>query len=376
MRRTVGGLGLRMGAALYRIVRRAQRRPLAGEHAAEVLACSPLRIGDAVQMEPALRALRAAWPDARLTLALRPLVATIGDAFDAAGRVVSYRAGAELRRGLAGRPDVAVSFGFRFGAAWSLRRSGARRSVGYDDAGRGMLLTDPVPVPPWVNRPVWDYPQHDPWRQARFWLNLLEQAGLPGAAAVDPVPRLRVPDPFHAAAGQRLRQAGIGPDEAILVCHPGAEPSYRWPAERWGRALQAIHAAHPQLRLVLGGAQSDRPVVQAIHATAMGVPLVDLAGQTPLPAYLGLLKAARAVLTVDTSASHLAAAVGTRVVVLFGAGDPRIWAPAGDGHAVVHGVNPDCYGCKRPACFRPQHYCMEAVGADEVAAAVSAAVSQ
>jgi ADP-heptose:LPS heptosyltransferase len=367
-----------MGAALYRLVRRERGGPLAGTAAAEVLACSPLRIGDAVQMEPALRALRAAWPEARLTLALRPLVATIGDAFEAAGRVIAYRGGKELREGMGVKPDVGVSFGIRFGAAWSLRRTGARRTVGYDDAGRGMLLSDPVAVPPWVNRPVWEYADHTPWPQARFWLNLLERAGLPQAMTdgVDPVPRLKVQPAWEEAVAGLLRGHGVEDGEPLLVFHAGAEASYRYCAARWGETLQAVHAAQPEMRIVLGGAESDRATNAEVCAAAAGVPVLDLSGQTPLPTYLALLSGAAAVATVDTSASHLAAAVGTSVVVLFGAGDPRIWAPAGAGHSVLHGVNPDCYGCKRPACFQPRHYCMEAIAADEVASAVSAALVQ
>ncbi|MHC5021133.1 MAG: glycosyltransferase family 9 protein, partial [Planctomycetota bacterium] len=262
VRRTVGGLGLRMGAALYRLVRRAQGGPLAEVPASEVVACSPLRIGDAVQMEPALRALRAAWPDARLTLALRPLVGTIGSAFETADRVVTYRGGRELRAGLGGKPDVAVSFGIRFGAAWSLRRTGARRTVGYDDAGRGMLLSDAIPVPPWVNRPLWEYPDDTPWPQARFWLNLLQRAGLPQAVidGVDPVPSLKVQPAWEEAAAGLKRSSGIEDGRPYLVCHAGAEASYRYSAARWGEALRALHAERPDLKIVLGGAASDQAV--------------------------------------------------------------------------------------------------------------------
>lgn len=375
VRRTVGGVGLRMGAALYRMIRRAGGGPLAEVQAREVVACSPLRIGDAIQMEPALRVLRAAWPDARLTLALSPLVATLGDSFEAADRVVAYQGAKALRRSLACRPEVAVSFGFRFGAAWSLRRTGARRTVGYDDAGRGMLLSDAVPVPPWVNRAVWEYPNDEPWPQGRFWLNLLEQAGLAGAAQADATPQLKVASAAHDTIAELLKQSGVGAEQPVLVCHAGAERSYRYSGSRWGQALQAVHSAQPKTAIVLGGAESDRPVTAAVREAAGGVPLIDFTGKTPLPEYLALLSRAAAVATVDTSASHLAAAVGTPVVVLFGAGDPRIWAPAGDGHTVLHGRNDECYGCKRPACFRPRHYCMEAVSADEVVAAVSAALS-
>lgn len=370
LRRTVGGLGLRLGAAVVRVARRGARGPLRDLRPASVLACSPLRIGDAVQVEPALRALRSAWPDARLTVALRPLVAPLGPAFEIADAVATYRSARDLRRALPARPDVAVSFGLRFGAAWSLWRTGAARTVGYDDAGRGMLLSDPVAAPPWVNRPVWEYPTLAPWPQARFWLELLAAAGLP--AAVDPRPRLRVPADAAAVAAALLADAGLG-QAPFVVGHAGAEPSYRWDAPRWGALLSRLRARG--IRVALGGAAADRPVVDAVRAAAPS-DTVDLCGRTPLPVYLAVLARARAVLSVDTSAAHLAAAVGTPVVVLFGAGDPRIWGPDASRGAVVQGVNDDCFGCKRAHCFRPRHYCMDAVGVDDVWRAVEARLPQ
>ena len=368
LRRTVGGFGLRLGAAVVRLVRRGARVPLRDLRPTSVLACSPLRIGDAVQVEPALRALRAAWPDARVTLALRPLVAPLGPAFAAADAVVSHRGARELRRALPERPDVAVSFGLRFDAAWTLWRAGAARTVGYDDAGRGLLLTDPVAAPPWVNRPVWEYAGLEPWPQARFWLELLARAGLP--AAVDPLPRLRVPDDAAHVAAALLADTGLA-TAPFVVCHPGAEPSYRWPPPRWGALMARLRAEG--WRVALAGAASDRPHLDAVRAEAPA-DTVDLGGRTPLPVYLALLARARAAVSVDTSAAHLAAAVGTPVVVLFGAGDPRIWGPDPSRGAVVQGVNDDCYGCKRAHCFRARHFCMEAIDPDAVWQAVQARV--
>lgn len=376
LRRAVGGRGLRLLAAAVRFARRSARAGLRELRPANVLACSPLRIGDAVQIEPALRALRAAWPDARLTLALRPLVAPLGPAFAGVDAVVAYRGARDLRRALGHRPDVAVSFGLRFGAAWSLWRTGAGRTLGYDDAGRGMLLSDAVTVPPWVNRPIWEYRGTEPWPQARFWLELLARAGLPadadadvdvdGKADVKAVPRLRVPEDAARVAGALLADVGLA-DHAFLLCHPGAEPAYRWAPAQWGAAIARLVGLG--WRVAVGGAAGDRPVVDAVRAAApAGV--VDLCGRTPLPVYLAVLARARACVSVDTSAAHLAAAVGTPVVALFGAGDPRIWGPDPSRGTVVQGRNDDCFGCKRARCFQPRHFCMEAVGVDDVLRAV------
>ncbi|MCI0341857.1 MAG: glycosyltransferase family 9 protein [Planctomycetales bacterium] len=369
-RRTVGSAALRALGRVYRTLRpRGGLPPLRDLRPREVLAFSPLRIGDAVATEPALRALKAAYPDARLTLALRPAVAELGAAFEAPDRTVAASSARELRAALPARPDLAVVFGFRFGTTWAARRTGAGRTLGYDDGGRGFLLTDTVPAPAWVNRPVWEYRGLEPRPQARFWLDLLAGAGLPVPA--DAVPRLRLPEAARARAEALLREAGLREGDRLVVLHPGAESAKLWDPARWREVARAL-AASPATRLAVAGAVADRhhvaPLLQAVPGA------LDLSGRTSLVEYAAILARAALLVSLDTGATHLAAAVGTSVVALFGPGDPRIWAPAGAGLAVLQGINPDCYGCKRPACFRERHFCMEAIGSDAVLGASRAAL--
>ncbi len=370
-RRTLGSAGLRAVGRVYRTLRpRGGLVPLRDLRPREILALSPLRIGDAVAIEPALRALEVAYPDARITLAVRPRLVELGSAIAPADEVIGADSVCALRSALSARPDLAVVFGFRFPAIWAARRTGAGRTLGYDDGGRGFLLTDPVPAPGWVNRPVWECPELEPRPQARFWLDLLTGAGLP--AAVEPVPRLRLPEGTRARAESLLRDAGLRDGDRLVVLHPGAEAAKLWDLSRWREVARAL-ASSPGVRLAVGGAAADRPHAEAVLGAAPGA--LDLSGRTSLLDYAAVLARAALLVSLDTGATHLAAAVGTRVVALFGPGDPRIWAPAGPGHAALQGSNPDCYGCKRPTCFRERHFCMEAIGADAVLGAARAALA-
>ncbi len=74
-------------------------------------------------------------------------------------------------------------------------------------------------------------------------------------------------------------------------------------------------------------------------------------------------------ITVDTSLSHIASAVGTPVVTLFGPGDPAIWRPYGPCHEVVRDPANTCGGCKLPRCPLAEHLCMDRIRVEHVLAA-------
>ena len=80
------------------------------------------------------------------------------------------------------------------------------------------------------------------------------------------------------------------------------------------------------------------------------------------------------VISVDTCATHIASAVETPVVALFGPGDPQIWRPYGPGHIVLRAEKSECLGCKRPSCFREAHFCMDGITAEKVIAAAERAL--
>jgi heptosyltransferase-2 len=116
---------------------------------------------------------------------------------------------------------------------------------------------------------------------------------------------------------------------------PGAArgPAKRWPSEAFvdlGRRLLASQACRI---LVLGGRQ-DRAVCGQV-AEGIGRGAVNTAGETPLALLAGFLRLCRVVVANDSGGMHLAAAVGARVVGLFGATDPSKTAPLGAGHRVI-----------------------------------------
>ncbi len=294
-------------------------------------------LGDVLCAVPALRAVRAAYPEARVTLigveATRPLALRFGryvDEFlpfpgypglpegvpDDAGAIVAFFAAARARRF-----DLAFQMHGSGGVTNPVvAQLGAKVAVGYH--------APDAPLPPGFAVAL-PYPEDAPevWRNLRLVAAALGvQTGQAGQAD-DPAFAFPVmPDDRRALA------ALLAPAEALAlapgdyaIVHPGASVgARRWPADRFAQVADALAARG--LRVVLTGTAAESAITRAV-AAAMTHPALDLAGRTDLGPLAALLADARLVLCNDTGVSHLAAALRVSSVVLFTASDPARWAP-------------------------------------------------
>lgn len=316
----------------------------------------PNWLGDTVMAVPAVEAIRAAIPEARLVLA-GPWTSVLegqGLADDAVvyprrwmGRVHATDALVALNA------DIAVLFPNSFEAAAAAWYWGARRRIGYATGGRRWLLTDPLPLPP------------EPVHQVDEYLGLAAPLGAP---AVDATPRLAAPPPDgpeRAEARALLDGLGLGGGPVVGV-HLGAAygPSKTWPLDRVAELCRRLSRAGQ--RPVLLGAPADAASAEAVQASAKVPSLVGRDSPALLPALLAELDV---LVCGDTGVGHLGAALGVPVVALFGPTDPVRSAPRGR-VAVVHHPVP-CAPCSYRAC-PIEHPCMRAITPEEVAARVDA----
>ncbi|MCA1668381.1 MAG: glycosyltransferase family 9 protein [Thermomicrobia bacterium] len=281
-------------------------------------------LGDMLCLVPALRALRAARPEAHITLIGLPSVHWF------AARFGAYLDGFIPFPGWPGLveqpvdPHRTAAFltamqGIRFDLALQMHGSGgitnplvillgARRVAGFYETGQ--YCPDPdafLPVPAHTPEPL-------------HHLRLLEYLGIPARGA-------ELEFPITAAerdeAGRVMAMHGLQPGDYICV-HPGSSTAARrWQFERFAAVADAL--AERGYRIVLTGAESESAVMQAV-ADAMRRPVVDLAGQTSLGGLAALLEVARLQIANDTGVSHLAAAVQLPSV-LISFSDPARWAP-------------------------------------------------
>lgn len=318
----------------------------------------PNWLGDTVMAVPTLRSLRTGFPDARIGLA-GPWASILagqglGDVLltyprSTAGRI---RAADSVR---ALRSEVALLMPNSLESALSAYYWGARRRIGFSGNARTLLLTDPLALPAPRQHQVDEY------------LLLLEPLALP---AVTRAPALTAPkegSESREAARALLAETGAGEGRGPRVgLHLGAEfgPSKLWPVERLGELCRRL--VNGGARPVLLGAPADLPAAEAVRELVTVPSLVGRDTPSLLPAVLAELDA---LVCGDTGVGHLAAALGTPVVSLFGPTDPHLTAPRGRVAVVSHPT--PCAPCFYRTC-PIEHPCLRGITADEVEARLRA----
>jgi heptosyltransferase-2 len=359
------------------------------------LARLPNWLGDIVMALPAWHALRA-WPAAgRTTVAvpasLAPVAAMIEGVDEvlplaAAGKAWGAAFDGDVAKVRAGRFDRVVLFTNSFGSAWMMSRAGVPERWGYRAEGRRLLLTRSVGRRG-VARAGRGVPsgardaQGAPFHHARYYLRLVRALGIPVAGEpLDGHARL-VPG-LRAAQGADalLSQHGITPGQTLVGFAPGAAfgSAKRWPPDHVARVARSLTAEG--VTCLLLGAPADRDTGAAIES-AFGAQagggtgaarLVDLIGQTDVATLAAVLARCRVAVSNDSGAMHVAAAVGTHVVVPFGPTDERATAPLGP-HTVLT-ARVFCRPCHLRSC-PIDHRCMRRIGADRVLAEVKAVLA-
>jgi len=200
------------------------------------------------------------------------------------------------------------------------------------------------------------------------YLLVARAAGLAPPRATDHLP---VPAPARERARAILAEAGLGPGEPFVVVGADARwTTKQWPAERYARVIDCVRAALG-VRSVLVGGPDGKPAAERIGRAAAEAP-IDLTARTTLKELVGLIAEARVMVTNDSGPMHIAAAVGTPAVAIFGPTNPDRTGPYGPGHRIVTAAAP-CRPCYRRQCVlggTDALACMTGVTADEVAEAV------
>jgi heptosyltransferase-2 len=225
-------------------------------------------------------------------------------------------------------------------------RAGYRRKL-------GELLNRPVDLPSEAIGPV----AHQHY--------LLERIGCPPDDA-----HLELwPSAQDEAAAQRLLSPLSGDPRPLVGLHPGG--SGRWKTKRWDLARWAQlcdRLAARGVRILVTGGPDERLIGEALTRLT-AVPLRNVIGQTRLMELACLIKRCDVFVTHDSSPLHLAAAMGTPAVALFGPTDPQRHLPSRFvGQAIMQKVF--CSPCYSPRCRTITHACMQGITVDRVTQAV------
>jgi len=327
----------------------------------------PNWLGDAVMCEPALRGLRRLFPQASLTLLVKPVVAELFAEHPAIDRVLIYddkgrHAGLAGKWRLAGelrhaRFDLAVLFQNAFEAALLAYLAGIPRRYGYATDGRSLFLSDPVAKPD----------RRALLHQVQYYWSLLRPLGLTGDP---PHPELSISPEEERLMAERLAKAGIAATDTLIGINPGSiyGGAKRWLPDRFAESTERLcrrlnESGDRRTAVVILGAKGEEQLGREI-AAHLSAPSVNLSGATTIRELMATVKRCAVLVTNDTGPMHVASAFQVPVVAIFGPTDWRTTSPYGANHALVrHPV--DCAPCMLREC-PIDHRCMTGVSVDQV----------
>ena len=320
------------------------------------------RIGDLLMTLDAIGAVRRRLPDAELRLVVGSWNAELARLIPAVDRVETLDVpwlsrereptpvgalAAQAARWRGQDFDLAVNFEPDIRSNLLAAASGAARRAGFVSKGGGAFLTDSHPYDPSA---------HVAANALRLVERALTSSG--GRAGVirqaaepprsfddDASSALRIPEHARARA-ERLLAArdGAGP---LIGLNPAAGRAVKeWPAERFAAAAVRL-SERMQATFVLLGSAAERSHAEAVtRVLPAGIRTLDLVGKAPLVDLAAVLERMTLLITGDTGPMHLAAAVGTPVLAIFGPSDPRRYAPLHTRSTVVH-ADLWCRPCNR-----------------------------
>ncbi|UVK41076.1 lipopolysaccharide heptosyltransferase II [Mesorhizobium sp. AR10] len=318
-----------------------------------ILVIGPRWVGDMVMAQCLFSALKELYPNAAIDVLApawaAPLVKRMPEIrqqidFPLKPGALEFRIRRRFGRLLRGRYDMAYVLPGSWKSALIPFFARIPRRVGNLREMRYGLLTDIVPLPDAVKR-----------RTAQAYFGLAR-------GGTFRAPRLTVDAGNQAAL---LGRFGLGPQKFVALM-PGAEfgPAKRWPSESYAGLASDFMAKG--FKVALFGSKNDADVTAEIARLAPGV--VDLAGKTRLEDAIDLISAARLAVSNDSGLMHVAAAVGTPVVAVYGSTSPQNTPPLAE-HRELVWLGLSCSPCHKKICPLGHLNCLKTLEVAQVAAA-------
>ncbi|MDE1920389.1 MAG: lipopolysaccharide heptosyltransferase II [Candidatus Omnitrophica bacterium] len=315
-------------------------------------------LGDAVFSIPVFKALKKAYPQARISCLCVPRVKEVLEHCPYVDRIIVYDEKGRHRYPWQKLKLIFTLRKKRFDAGFLLHRSMTRSlmvylagiplRIGYGKV-KG-LLTHPVAM------------DAEDIHRCDYYLKVPQAYGIKVQTRVC---ELRLKPEDIQSLDVKLSGAGLGKEEKYVVLNTGGNWDLkRWSPDSFAQLAGRLHE-HMGLRVVFSGSGQDQEQCQRI-AEASGIPAVIMAGATTLGESLALYKRALVVISADSGPLHLAHGVGADVIGIYGPTRPEITGPRGSGRCCIlfNGV-----GCNKSPCYHlacGNNMCMKSVTVDDV----------
>jgi lipopolysaccharide heptosyltransferase II len=334
------------------------------------------RIGDLLMVLDAIRDARAAWPDAEIDLAVGSWNAPVAALIPGISRVqiadVPWLARegtgdrwpvlvARARQWRARNYDVVVNFEPDIRSNFLAWLTGAPQRLGYSTGGGGAWLTDALAY----------VPSSHVSENARAIVARAAGRTTPAPGGGATGPRL-VPPPDAEVRVDAL--LGDAPRPLVGVHASGGRESKQWHLDRFAAVAREL-ATSRGATIVLTGSAGDRPIVDRVASQIGPARVIDACGALDLPALAALLGRLDVLVTGDTGPMHLAAAMGTPLVALFGPSNPTRYGPLAEDAHVIR-IDLPCSPCGRvrlppERCRGHVPDCLDGIDVARVAAAAT-----
>ena len=327
-------------------------------------------LGDVLLATPAIRALREAYPDAHLAMMVRKNMAGAVEGNPHLDEVIicdpwygeswsSIRKAAEflrvVRRLRRGRFDLVIDLFGNPRSAWLTLLSGAPYRLGYNVRGRRHAYN--------LHKER-NLQRGEPRSEVDVHLDMVRLLG------VDTEDRhlvFRIDEAHRTAVRRFLKDHGIGEADEWVTLTPSAKwQAKRWKPEFYGRLARLL--TEEGIPVVVLWGPGERPLAEDIAGA--GGDRVWPAPETNLKELGALVEASSMLIGTDSGVTHLADAVDTPSVVIYGPTDPRVWhAENTERHVALRAEEVDCLACNRKQC--ESHECMENLTPERVMKAVN-----
>jgi heptosyltransferase III len=317
-------------------------------------------IGDVLLATPTLRAIKVTQLDARVTMMVNRGTEDVLSGNPDLDEIIvldkgSLAAQSRLISGLRSRRfDTVIDLTDGDRSAFLSWVSGALIRIGFNDEQRwrGHYYTQVVQSVPGVRHRI----DRD-----------LEALKLLGIQAGSKDPQLWLTPEEMNSADQLLDQLGVQRSQPMVILQPGARYWFKaWPPERFAELADQLVSQYG-CQVLIGGSNQDIDLAEQIRQMAKCNPIV-MAGRTTIKQFAAIAKKSVLFVGSDSGAMHIASAVGTPVVGMFGPSNPREWGPRGGPVEVLY-KELDCRSCFHPTCIRGEENCMKLIAVHEVVAA-------
>ena len=320
----------------------------------------PNWLGDFVMATPILKDVRHHWPEATLTVMCSKVLSTViqedpnvnhvltFDKMSGCDRIGGGKVIEELKQG---NYDIGILLTNSFSSALWFWRAGIPYRLGYADHWRSLLLSPAHPFP--LERET----QH----LVITYKKLLEPLGI---SVSDTSPHLYLTEKETGEAIQNLAQLGVQASDLLIGINPGAAygSAKCWLPERFTHLTQRL-LEHTEAKLIFFGDRAGLPLVEGICEEFPKDRVINLAARTTLRELMAYIARCTLFLTNDSGPMHVASALGTPLIVLFGSTSDVATGPY-HGGKVIHKRVPcsPCYRRECPIDFR----CMKRIEVQEV----------